>query len=190
MIFDGPLGLLTARFMAKGNIDAEREAVAELAPEPDHDVLAVGYGPGIGIEELVPKVGSVGGVDPSWAMTTLATRRNKAAARAGKVRLERCTVDRLPWPDDSFDGVISVNTIQLWSPLDRSVAELARTMRPGAKLVTLTHEWVIKRAKRTTVAAWFAELCPVFEAAGFTDVRHWQAKAEDGHSIGLAARLS
>jgi hypothetical protein len=45
----------------------------------------------------------------------------------------------LPAPNGAFHGAIAVNSIQLWEPLDDSIGEVARTLRPGGRLVALTH---------------------------------------------------
>jgi ubiquinone/menaquinone biosynthesis C-methylase UbiE len=186
LLFDGPLGLVTARIMAGRNTDTEREAIETLAPAPEHTVLAVGFGAGTGVAELASRVAAVGGVDPSWAMVTVARRRN----RSGRVRLERRTADRIPWPDNSFDGALAVNSIQLWRPLAASVAEVARVLRPGARLVTFTHDWVVARGDGETLDDWLAGTTAALAAGGFTDVGHWRATAERGRSVVLAARAT
>jgi ubiquinone/menaquinone biosynthesis C-methylase UbiE len=186
LFFDGPLGFVAARFMVQGNTEAEHEAVEVLAPVRDDAVLAIGFGPGVGVAELARRAASVGGVDPSRAMVTLARRRNRSAG----VRLERGTADRIPWPDNSFDGAVAVNSIMLWRPLDDSVAEVARVLRPGALLVTLTHDWAVARGKGETLDGWLAATTSALAASGFTDVTNWRAKAERGRSVGLSARAS
>ncbi len=188
LLFDGPIGLLAAWVMARRNTETEREAVDVLDPSPDDAVLAIGFGAGTGVAELAGRVGSVGGIDPSWAMVTVARRHNRRAVRAGRVRLERSTADRLPWPDAAFDGAVAVNSIQLWRPLAASIAEVARVLRPGARLVTCTHDWVVARGEGETLDGWLAATRGALEAGGFTDVRHWRAQAEHGRSVVLAAR--
>jgi len=186
LLFDGPMGLVTARIMAKRNTETEREAVETLAPAPDDAVLAIGFGAGTGVAELLGRVASVGGVDPSWAMVTVARRRN----RGGRVRLERRTADRIPWPDNSFDGALAVNSIQLWRPLAASIAEVARVLRPGARLVAFTHDWVVARDEGETLEGWLASMTTALETGGFTEVRHWRGESEEGRSIALAARAT
>jgi ubiquinone/menaquinone biosynthesis C-methylase UbiE len=186
LIFDGPLGLVTARIMARKNADTEREAIETLAPTPEDSVLAIGFGPGAGVAELAPRVASVGGVDPSAAMVRIARRH----ARTGQVRLERGTADRIPWPDDSFDGAIAVNSIMLWRPLDASITEVARVLRPGARLVTFTHDWALARGKGVTVDSWLADTTTALAAGGFSEVRNWRGKSEEGRSVALSARAT
>lgn len=190
LTFDGPLGALTARAMARGNRETEAEAIQELAPGPGEALLCIGFGPGVGIELLLPRLGDgwVAGVDPSRAMMRAATRRNRAAVRDGRVRLERTTADRLPWGAATFDGAVAVNTMQLLDPLEASVAEIARVLRGGARLVTLTHDWAIRRGNGMPVEKWLATIAELLAANGFDELRHWRARAESGRSVALAAR--
>lgn len=175
LLFDGPLGLVAGRVMVRQNAPAELEAIDELAPAPDDSVLLIGFGPGVGISALLPRLpsGRIGGVDPSWAMNVLARRRS----RDPRVRLERTTAARLPWPDDYFDGATAVNSIQLWDPLAASAAEVARVLRPGGRLVTITHDWVLR-----DVDGIVATLASVF-----ADVTRSAAKADEGRATMLVA---
>lgn len=189
-VFDGPLGRMSARIMARSNRDTEAEAVAELAPAPDHRVLVIGFGPGIGVHLLAERVprGMVVGVDPSAAMHRAATRHNRAAIDAGLVVLHRATARTLSYQDGSFDGAITVNTIQLWRPFDETVAEVARVLRPGARLVSFTHDWAIERGSGRSVGEWVKHASGVCERFGLRDVRHRRANAESGRSVVFTAR--
>ena len=141
-LFDGVAGVAAARVMAVVNADMEREAIDALAPSVDDAVLEIGFGPGVGIEMLVRQMadGRVAGIDPSTA-----ERRNRAAIRGGRVELRLAAAHALPFDDVSFGGAFAVNSVQLWDPLDASVAELARVLRPGAAFVALTHRWAIEK---------------------------------------------
>ncbi|GAA4019739.1 hypothetical protein GCM10022247_49350 [Allokutzneria multivorans] len=189
-IFDGVLGRITALIMAHGNRAAEAEAVAELDPRPHHRVLVVGFGPGVGLRLLdvhLPE-GHIAGVDPSAVMLRSATRRNRRAVAEGRIELHRARADALPFPDDDFDGVITVNTIQFWEPLAASVGEISRVLRPGGRLVAYTHEWAITRVTGKDVRTWARDTAEVCAHAGLDDARHWRARAEKGKSIAFTAR--
>jgi SAM-dependent methyltransferase len=185
--FDGP----AARMMAKHlehNRDAEAEAIEELAPGADDHVLAIGFGPGIGIELLAPRVAKVTGIDPSKGMVKIASKRNRAAIAAGRVELVRASADSLPWDDATFDGVLTVNTIQLWDPFEPSVAEVARVMRPGARLVSYTHDWAIERFGGIAVDAWAERTAGICARHGLVEPRHWNGRAEDGGIVAFVVR--
>ncbi len=80
--------------------------MAELGPEAGSDVLAVGFGPGVGIAELTRHCsrGFVAGVDPSTGMLKRAKALNRQAIAEGWVDLRLRTAEMLPFQDQSFDG--------------------------------------------------------------------------------------
>jgi len=188
-LFDGPAGALVARIMAIGNRDIEAEAVTELSPDPSDAVLTIGFGPGVGIGMLLPHVpqGWVGGVDPSWAMVRAARRRNRGAFDAGRLRLEQTTAAAIPWRDRTFDGAIAVNSIQLWDPMHASATEVARVLQPRAPLVTITHDWALRR-HAPSVEEWLDTTTVTLEGAGFEGCRSWAGKAGSGGTVTLVAR--
>jgi ubiquinone/menaquinone biosynthesis C-methylase UbiE len=145
--FEGATGRMAAAVMARLNRDMERAAIAELDPGEDDDVLAVGFGPGIGIQELAGRLarGYVAGIDPSPTMVELARRRNRRAVGTGQVALFAASADAIPFPDGAFRGVVAVNSMQLWRPLDASLREVARVLAPAGALVTVTHVWAIEK---------------------------------------------
>jgi ubiquinone/menaquinone biosynthesis C-methylase UbiE len=145
--FDGFVGRISGFVMARLNRDIERAAVAELRPLPNDSVLAIGFGPGIGIESLAEALpaGLVAGIDPSATMNELALRRNRRGIDSGRIVLRNAGAEVIPWPDDTFDGIVAANSAQLWRPLDAAVGEVARVLRPGGSLVTITHAWAIEK---------------------------------------------
>lgn len=187
-LFDGPGAALIGRIMARRNAEAEAEAVERLAPKDDDNVLVLGFGPGVGVEGLAHRLtrGSVLGVDPSAAMLKLATRRNRAAIGAGVVRLAKTTADRVPAVDGAFDGAIAVNTLQLCDPIAGTARELARVMKSGAALVSLTHDWAAAM-HAASAEAWTAQTSQALIEAGFGDVQVSRGKAEGGRAIALVA---
>lgn len=188
--FDGPIGVITARIMARANRETEAEAVKELAPARDDDVLVVGFGPGVGLRLLsrVITEGHIAGVDPSRVMLREAARRNRVAVDSGLIELRRGTADALPWEDASFDAVATVNTMQLWRPFAACVAEVARVLRPDGRLVSYTHDWAIKRSTGMDIEDWARHAAVTFLEHGLIDARWWRGKAESGKSVAFSAR--
>lgn len=183
--FDGPAGRVIARVMARQNREAELEAIEVLDPRSSDRVVAVGVGAGVGVELLAHRVRSVYAVDPSQVMVEATTRRNRVAIEQGRVTVDRTTADRLDVPDDSVDGVIAVNTIQMFDPLGPSLAEIARVLRPGSRLVTLTHDWAIERSAGRTVEAWTQWVEQHATEVGLGRMRWWRAVAEGGRSVAM-----
>jgi ubiquinone/menaquinone biosynthesis C-methylase UbiE len=183
--FDGTAGRLSGPLMARMNRDMELAAIDELAPAPDASVLAIGFGPGVGVTELAERLpsGVVGGVDPSAVMLQQARRRNQSAVECGQVTLEHGTADSIPWPDGTFTGALAVNSIQFWDPLDASVREVVRVLAPAARLVSITHVWAIE--KRTPLEQWLKAAAELLAAAGFDDIVHRTAPFRSGQGLVL-----
>jgi SAM-dependent methyltransferase len=180
-LFDGPAARLIAKAMARGNREAEAEAIAELDPAPDATVLAIGFGPGVGLKLLAPRVSRVVGVDPSRVMVSERRTRN-----ASNVAVHCTAADALPLEDAGVDGVIAVNSMQLWEPFDASVAEVARVLRPGGRLVTLTHDWAMEHHEGS-VDRWLDRAQRVCEQHGLADCRSWRGQSEHGKEVFFVA---
>lgn len=188
-MFDGLQGRVVAPLMARMNRAAEEAAVRLLGPGPGESVLAVGIGPGVGIQLLAEAMGTgrIAGMDPSKVMIDRARRRNKRWIEEGLVELVQTAADDLPWPDGSFGGVLAVNSIQLWEPIEQSVAEVARVLRSGGRLVTLTHDWAIQKSTGRAVDDWLEWLGAICERHALMNGQLWRAHAERGTSVVFTA---
>ena len=186
--FEGPAGRVAAAVMSRLNRDMERAAVAELDLTQDDDVLAVGFGPGVGIQELVRRLprGCVAGIDPSSTMVELAGRRNRRAVDAGQVVLFEAAADAIPFPDASFRAVVAVNCMQFWHPLEGSLREVARVLAPGGTLVAVTHVWALQ--KQVPVDEWQTRLAPLLPACGLGEMRQRTEPFRSGPGLVLSAR--
>jgi SAM-dependent methyltransferase len=102
----------------------------------DECALDVGCGPGHTALALAPRVASVVGIDLSEAM--LEQARGLAAARGlANLEFRRADVERLPFEDGSFDVVASRQSAHHYADIAAAVAELARVLRPGGRLLVL-----------------------------------------------------
>lgn len=185
--FDGFVGRISGSVMARLNRDMERAAVAELNLSPNDSVLAIGFGPGIGIEflaEVLP-VGLVAGIDPSATMNELARRRNRRGIDSGHVVLRNASAEVIPWSDHTFDGIIATNSTQLWRPLDAAVGEVARVIRPGGSLVTITHAWAIEKV--SPVPQWIETVSSLLAEREFSAISSQMRAFRSGRGLMLRA---
>jgi SAM-dependent methyltransferase len=147
--------------------------VASLLDVGDTDrVLEVGFGPGVAIAGLAKRVthGQVYGIDHSAVMVRQATRRNRAAVRAGRVSLQQASVDRLPDFGEPLDLILAVNTMGHWPEPDQRLKELRGLLRPGGHIALVSQPRSPGAAAATTARA-AQDLINRLTAAGFGETR-------------------
>jgi SAM-dependent methyltransferase len=118
-----------ARASGPDAVALAREAVAEVAPQR---VLEVGCGRGESAAWIRANVTpEVVAVDQSERMVALA-REDGVEAQVGDVQA-------LPFADGSFDCVLAAWMLYHVPDLDRGLAEIARVLRAGGRLVAVTN---------------------------------------------------
>lgn len=166
----GLLGALGGRIMARTGTEKNVWGISLLDVRPGDQVLEIGFGPGVAIAILAEKVGGgrVVGIDPSDVMLRQAMERNAEAIHSGRVLLELGEVSALPYRDDSFDKVISVNNIQMWPDPIENLKGVRRVLRPGGRIVIVLQPiWLKAENDRLAVAHGLAAF---LSQAGFRDV--------------------
>lgn len=184
--FDGMTGALVARAMASMNADMEQAALRMVEPRKAERFLVVGFGPGVGLEMLLDAApsASVLGLDPSKAMVGAARRRLARHSRGDRVELLPVAADRAP-ADGDFDAVVSVNSEQLWAPHLDSLVAVAKALRPGGRLVSLTHAWAI--TKHCSLPEWRAMVESDLVASGLEPPRWTEGRFRSGPALGYRA---
>ena len=86
-----------------------------VAPGPAERVLEVGCGHGVLVGLLADRAREVVGVDRSPTMITAASRRNRAAIDAGRVRLLAAALTDADLDGLRFDVVVSFNVRAFWT---------------------------------------------------------------------------
>jgi ArsR family transcriptional regulator len=171
--------------------DVEQALLGLLPAKGLGRLLDIGTGTGRLLELLAPRVTAALGVDASRAMLALARAR---LARAG---LAHCAVRladmyRLPLPDGGFDVVVLQMVLHHAEDPAAALAEAARVLRPGGRLVAvdlaphtnagclqrLAHRWAGfgDAEMRRLQAAAGLDPAPAVAVAGPLEVRLWPAE--------------
>jgi demethylmenaquinone methyltransferase / 2-methoxy-6-polyprenyl-1,4-benzoquinol methylase len=135
-----------------------RARAADLAElRPGDKALDVASGTGDLAVELARRVGPSGtvvGSDFSEPMLDVARRKSS------EVRWEWANALELPYPDDGFDAATVGFGARNFSDLDRGLAEMARVVRPGGRVVVLEITVPQQPPLSTFFSIWFDRIVP------------------------------
>jgi demethylmenaquinone methyltransferase / 2-methoxy-6-polyprenyl-1,4-benzoquinol methylase len=139
-----------------------RERAADLAAlAPGDRALDVATGTGDLALELARRVGPSGEVvasDFSEGMLDVARRK---AAGVGNVRWEQANALALPYGDGEFAAATVGFGARNFSDLPRGLAEMARVVRPGGRVVILEITTPTKPPLSTFFRLWFDRVVPL-----------------------------
>ena len=93
------------------------------------DVLDLGCAGGFMAEALATRGAHVTGIDP--AAEAIDAARAHARAQGLRIGYDVGVGEALPYADASFDAVVCVDVLEHVADLNRVLAEVARTLRPG-----------------------------------------------------------
>lgn len=119
------------------------------------DVLDVGSGDGAAASAIAPYCRSLTCVDANARMVD-ETRERLASFPHATARV--ADVHALPFPDESFDTILLFHTLTYAERPARAVAECARALRPGGRLVVLC----LDRHRHQDVTGKYGERHPGF----------------------------
>lgn len=144
-----------------------RERAADRAElNPGESALDVCCGTGdltLALARRAAPGGSVIGCDFSEPMLDLA--REKAAGRgAAGLRFEWADALNLPYDAGRFDAVTVGFGVRNLADLDRGLAEMARVLRPGGRLVVLEITQPTRPPLSTFYSLWFDRIVPLLGA--------------------------
>lgn len=99
--------------------------------QPGQRVLDVGCGTGILAREIASRIGSTGrvvGIDPSPGMLALAKERGPS------VEWRQGVAESLPFPDQSFEAVVSQFALMFFADRHQALREMLRVLTAGGRL--------------------------------------------------------
>ena len=126
-----------------------RSVVKAIKADDSATILDVGYGNGYLLKQLEKKFGcNLYGIEVSSDAEKLATKRNKKGVAVGKIRLLQADCCDMPFDEQTFDFITTVNTIYFWQDTEKGLSEIARVLKPDGKFYNAVYsrEWLQKLA--------------------------------------------
>lgn len=178
-------GRLVARLMNRGNQRMNLRAIELLDLAPGMRVLDLGFGGGLALGALLGREAQVTGIDRAADMVTAARRKHRDALAAGRLQLAEGDVHALPFPDASFERVLTVNTVYFWPDLPAALTEIRRVLAPDGRLVIgIRDPLSMRKVSRDIFTVRPAQdVSAAAEHAGFSDVRLDSPTGEKVHFI-------
>lgn len=117
--------------------------VLDIEPDWRGNVLEAGVGQGVVLKNIQKRGGerinSLTGIDLSDRLIAMA--RNLVP----EAKILKADIEQMPFPNDSFDFVVMVDTFQYLLDFDKTLQEVKRVLRPGGKfIVTVPNKkWIL-----------------------------------------------
>lgn len=116
------------------------KVVDEVKLKDGEKVLDIGYGNGYLLKKLYKKTKSeLYGIDISEDMKAQAEKRCKKAKSDGKLFLRVGNCCELPYNDEMFSAVTSINTVYFWSNTTKGLSEIRRTLKTGGSFYNIVY---------------------------------------------------
>lgn len=132
------------RWMSESVAEEVADYILELVnAKPDTSFLEPGVGTGLNVLPLVKRGYSVTGIDISQEM--LDQFSNKLKGIPQNLSLIQADASQLPFPDHSFDVVLTVHMVHTVSDWQRFLDEVERVLKPGG--FYLNAQWVTPPAR-------------------------------------------
>ena len=149
--------------------------VKQIETDDSATILDVGYGNGYLLQLLDKKFAcNLYGIEVSLDVEKLAYKRNKKGVDGGRIRLLQADCCDMPFEQQTFDFVTTVNTIYFWQDTQKGLSEIHRTLKDGSKFYNAVYsrEWLQKLAYTKEGFKFFdkQDYIDLGKKAGFSEV--------------------
>ncbi|MFZ9847419.1 MAG: class I SAM-dependent methyltransferase [Flavobacteriales bacterium] len=130
---EGAVGKQIGEFMNKGNIHSYNRMKEHLQYSSASNVLEIGFGNGLTSKELMRGCNYVG-LDYSADMVAEAKVLCAQEIKECGAELMEGDIHAMPFANNAFDVIFTINTIYFWDKPELAVSELRRVLKEGGKL--------------------------------------------------------
>lgn len=133
----GDFGVELATEMGKTNLGMTKSAMHALRIKPGDQILEIGHGNAAHLGYLLslsPEI-SYTGLEISKTMHQEAKDLNSHLAKEGMIRFCRYEGEKIPFVDNSFTKIFTVNTVYFWINPTAFAKEIGRVLHPSGRFV-------------------------------------------------------
>lgn len=133
----GQDGITTAEMMSVNNSGMIKKCIDHLSIKDGDRILEIGPGGGLHVSYVLEQAKYIlyTGADISDTMVTLAQEKNEIFVASGEASFVQVTLKDgcalLPFADNSFDALFTVNTLYFWDDAPAQAKEIYRVLKPG-----------------------------------------------------------
>jgi ubiquinone/menaquinone biosynthesis C-methylase UbiE len=133
----GALGKETGEMMNKGNKLMNLAAIEQLQINTNDNILEIGMGNGFFVKDILENHQTVQyyGCDFSETMVREAIIFNQYYISKKQAQFTRASADHLPYKNESFNKVFTVNTIYFWDETETVLSEIKRVLKTEGLLI-------------------------------------------------------
>ena len=127
---EGEMGKVVAGYMNEGNKVITELTYKSVFKTAGGNILEIGFGNGFFIPQLIEGgLEKIYGIDYSKIMVDEASKLLEKYIAEDKVELKFGSADSIPYPDNCFDKVCSINTIYFWDDTEKVISEIKRVLK-------------------------------------------------------------
>ena len=134
---EGEDGLRTADMMSKGNRPIIYDTFKVLNAEENDHILEIGMGNGFYVKDILERSDHINytGCDYSELMVQESEKLNANWIAKGRARFIQSNISSLPFPNNTFNKIFTINTIYFWDNETEALNEIKRIIMPGGKFI-------------------------------------------------------
>jgi ubiquinone/menaquinone biosynthesis C-methylase UbiE len=134
---DGEFGSTVGRKMNEGNVHMNLYTIEVLQVKPQDNILEIGMGNGFFVKNILSVDPTVHytGCDYSELMVEESSSVNTHYIKNGQAKFFKATADQLPFANDTFDKIFTINTLYFWEDYKGVLKETRRVLKPGGMLI-------------------------------------------------------
>jgi ubiquinone/menaquinone biosynthesis C-methylase UbiE len=168
----GLLGLIIGEKMVIQHQPETLWTIEQMKLKKDEIILELGCGAGYAMKKLLdyPSIYQVIGLDISRSILHSARIRNRREINKGRAKLVQSDVSSLPFQNEFFTKIYSIQSVYFWDNFPSTIAEIYRVLKPKGRIfITLSNGENEKSWEEVEVLL-ESQLLPIMKKEGFNNV--------------------